>query len=339
MVRVKDALRGRFTVHLDNRGANHPRRITFSGSDDEGVVRFEFDPAVVEVPPDGGAAVQVRVMAPPPAAGERSERSLTVRAIDDGTELPAVVRLIQETSAAPVEVPVRLRLEPSALRTDDSPVAELQVVVDNRGGNRERRVRLVGHDPEKRIGFVFRSVELWVPPGVERATPAQLRAPVPPPGEQVDRTFTVTATDGRLRSSRPGTGCSGPPCRRSRPRRSGSNPKAFACATGRTPTCPSWSTTSAGLARCASACRVRIPRARSGSPSSPRSSTSGPGGSGARTCRWSRRRPRTARRACGPCGCARRTSTVPSRRPARCTSTARLRRSRRPGSPSNRSGS
>ena len=63
MVRVKDALRGRFTVHLDNRGANHPRRVTFSGSDDEGVVRFEFDPAVVEVPPDGGAAVQVRVMA------------------------------------------------------------------------------------------------------------------------------------------------------------------------------------------------------------------------------------------------------------------------------------
>ncbi len=197
VVRVKDALRGRFTLHLDNRGANHPRRVTFSGSDDEGVVRFEFDPAVVEVPPDGGAAVHVRVMAPPPAAGERSERSLTVRAVDDGTELPAVVRLIQETSAAPVEVPVRLRLEPSALRTVDSPVAELQVVVDNRAGNRERRVRLVGHDPEKQIGFVFRSVELWVPPGVERATPAQLRAAVPPSGEQVDRTFTVTATDGR----------------------------------------------------------------------------------------------------------------------------------------------
>ncbi len=88
VVRVKDALRGRFTVHLDNRGANHPRRVTFAGSDDEGVVRFEFDPAVVEVPPDGGAAVQVRVMAPPPAAGERSERSLTVRAIDDGRNSP-----------------------------------------------------------------------------------------------------------------------------------------------------------------------------------------------------------------------------------------------------------
>ena len=29
VVRVKDALRGRFTVHLDNRGANHPRRVTF----------------------------------------------------------------------------------------------------------------------------------------------------------------------------------------------------------------------------------------------------------------------------------------------------------------------
>ena len=199
VVRVKDAAHGRFTVQLDNRGSNHPRRYVMSGADDEGVVRFSFDPEVVEAPPDGGTAVYVQVTAPPPTAGERSERNLTVRAkadpADDG--LGAVVRLIHETSAAPVEVPVRLRLEPSALRTADSDLAELHVVVDNRAGHRDRRVWLAGHDPEQQIGFVFRTAELWVAPGTERATLVQLRAPVPPPGDQADRTFTVTATDGR----------------------------------------------------------------------------------------------------------------------------------------------
>ena len=94
-------------------------------------------------------------------------------------------------------VPVRIRLEPSALRTVDSPVAELQVVVDNRAGSREQRVRLAGRDPEQRIGFAFRTAELWVPAGVERATPAQVHAPLPRPGEQAIRAFTVAATDGR----------------------------------------------------------------------------------------------------------------------------------------------
>ena len=136
VVRLRDAVQGRFTVHVDNRGSNHPRRYVLSGSDDEGVVRFAFTPRTVEVPPGGGTAVQVQVTAPPPAAGERSERALTVRAAaaSDGDAGPvAVVRLLQETSPAPVEVPVRIRLEPSALRTVDSPVAELNVVVDNRG--------------------------------------------------------------------------------------------------------------------------------------------------------------------------------------------------------------
>ena len=208
VVRLRDAMQGRFTVHVDNRGSNHPRRYVLSGSDDEGVVRFAFTPRTVEVPPGGGAAVQVQVTAPPPAAGERAERALTVRAAaapDDGAGPVAVVRLLQETSTAPVEVPVRIRLEPSVLRTVDSPVAELQVVVDNRAGSRERWVRLAGRDPEQRIGFAFRAAELWVPAGVERATPAQVHAPLPRSGEQATRAFTVAATDGRHEVEAPGS--------------------------------------------------------------------------------------------------------------------------------------
>jgi hypothetical protein len=209
VLRLRDATQGRFTVHLDNRGSNHPRRHVLSGSDDEGVVRFTFTPRTVEVPPGGGAAVQVQVTAPPPPAGERVERALTVRAAaepaDGGVPPTAVVRLLQETSAAPVDVPVRVRLEPSALRTLDSPVAELQVVIDNRAGNRERRVRLAGRDPERQMGFAFRTAELWVPAGVERATPAQVHAPLPRPGEQATRAFTVAATDGRHEIEASGT--------------------------------------------------------------------------------------------------------------------------------------
>jgi hypothetical protein len=208
VVRLRDAVQGRFTLHVDNRGSNHPRRYALSGSDDEGVVRFAV-PRTVDVPPDGAVTVPVQVTAPPPAAGERSERALTVRATaeppEEGVSPVAVVRLIQETSAAPVEVPVRIRLEPSALRTLDAPVAELQVVVDNRAGNRERLVRLAGRDPERRIGFAFRTAELWVPAGVERATPAQLHAPLPRPGDQVTRAFTVTAVDGRHETEASGT--------------------------------------------------------------------------------------------------------------------------------------
>lgn len=209
VVRLRDAVQGRFTVHVDNRGSNHPRRCALSGSDDEGVVRFAFSPRTVDVPPDGTTAVAVQVTAPQPAAGERSERALTVRATadppDDGGPLVAVVRLIQETAAAPAEVPVRVRLEPAALRTLDSPVAELTVVVDNRAGNRERVVRLAGRDPERRIGFAFRSAELWVPAGVERATPARLHAPLPGPGDRATRAFSVTATDGGHETEASGT--------------------------------------------------------------------------------------------------------------------------------------
>jgi hypothetical protein len=208
-LRLRDAVQGRFTVHLDNRGSNHPRRYVLSGSDDEGVVRFTFAPRTVEVAPDGAAAVPVQITAPPPAAGERCERALTVRATaepaDRGPALTAIVRLTQETSAAPAEVPVRLRLEPSTLRTIDSPTAEVYVVVDNRAGHRDRLVRLAGRDPERRIGFAFEAAELWVPAGAERATRVRLHAPPPRPGEQTVQAFSLVATDGRRETEAAGS--------------------------------------------------------------------------------------------------------------------------------------
>jgi hypothetical protein len=162
--------------------------------------------------PDNGPAedwwtearpAEPRPVEPPPVElppGEPLRTHDTVRVTADRAEEAADpgagVRLIQETSAAPAEVPVRLRLEPSALRTDDTPVTELHVVVDNRAGPRDLRVRLAGRDPEERIRFTFGASELWVPPHTERAAPVQLHAPMPPPGGQADRTFTITVHNG-----------------------------------------------------------------------------------------------------------------------------------------------
>ena len=77
--------------------------------------------------------------------------------------------------------------------TGGDQVADLHVVVDNRAGHRERSVRLAGRDPERKIGFAFQKAEMWVPPGAERATRARLHAPLPHPGEQATRSFTVAA--------------------------------------------------------------------------------------------------------------------------------------------------
>jgi hypothetical protein len=196
VVRLQDTRHGRFSVHLDNRGCNHPQRYELSGTDDEGVVRFGFAPPVVEVPAGGGATVGVQVDSPAPAPGEQSSRRLTIRAAAGEVGVETVVGLIQRSSA----VSVRLRLEPGLLRTVDLPQAELGVVVDNRAGVRDQRLRLGGRDLEKQVTFAFRSPEVVVAAGTQQRVPARLRAPMPGAGEEVTRQFTVTATDGRHES-------------------------------------------------------------------------------------------------------------------------------------------
>ena len=342
VVRLRDALRGRFTVHRGQPWQpTTPAGHVLSAPTTRGSSRFELRPR------GGRGPARRRRRGPGAGHGPAAGRGGAGRAgaaprgrIDDGAGLVAVVRLIQETSAAPVEVPVRLRLEPSALRTIDSPVAELQVVVDNRGGQ----------------------------PGTVRA--ARRARPGEADRVRVPGRRAVGAARRRTRHARAGA-CPGAAAGRA------GGPDVHGHGDRRPPrdrVAGHWEQRAAvspiataairlepegvrvrnwpdahlsvlvdnqrGPPLCASACRVRIPRARSGSPSSPRSSTSGPGGSGARTCRWSRRRPRTARSSVpGPAGARGGRARRRRGRPARCTSTARLRRSRRPGSPSNRSGS
>ena len=200
VVRLRDSTRGQFTVHLNNQDSNYPQRYQLSGSDDEGVVRFFFTPVAVEIAPWASAPVGVRFESPAPDAGEQTNRQLKVRAVSDADTVEATVALVQQSSAAPPDAPVRLRLEPTVLRTQDSSAVELDIIVDNNAGSQNRRITFLGRDPESRLQFSFYHRELWVRAGAETRTRARLEARMPSAGEELTRQFTIVANDGRHQS-------------------------------------------------------------------------------------------------------------------------------------------
>jgi len=200
VVRLRDSTRGQFTVHLDNQDSNYPQRCQLSGSDDENVVRFSFTPTAVEVAPWSSALVGVRFESPAPDAGGQTNRQLKVRAGSDAATVEATVSLVQQSSAAPPDAPVRLRLEPTVLRTQDSSAVEVDIIVDNHAGSRNRRITFLGRDAESRIQFTFYHREVWVRPGAEARTRARLEARAPSAGEELTRQFTIVADDGSHQS-------------------------------------------------------------------------------------------------------------------------------------------
>jgi hypothetical protein len=203
VLRLRDTTQARFTVHLANPGCNHPQRYEMSGSDDEGAVRFTFTPASVEVPPGGNAVVGVQIESPAPAPGETASRQLKIRGTYEQGTVEAIAALVHQSAAA--DAPVRLRLEPAVLRTRDGTTGELDVVIDNRTGTRGHRVVLRGRDLEDTIRFAFRTLEMGVPAGSETRVRVRLSAPVPPPGDELSRQFTITAVDGSQESEVSGT--------------------------------------------------------------------------------------------------------------------------------------
>jgi hypothetical protein len=200
VVRLRDSTRGQFKLHLDNKDSNYPQHYQMSGSDDEGAVRFVVTPPMVEVAPWESALVDVRFESPAPNPGEQRNRQLNVRAAGDAGSVEATVELVQQSSAAPPDAPVRLRLEPAVLRTQDTSAVELDIIVDNHAGSQNRRITLRGRDAEARIQFSFYDREIWVRPGGEARTRARLEARVPSAGEERTQQFTIMANDGHHES-------------------------------------------------------------------------------------------------------------------------------------------
>ena len=103
---------------------------------------------------------------------------------------------VQATTAAPVDAPVVLRLDPSVVKVRDTVVGQLEVLIDNRDGRRVRRIFLTGRDPERLVRVSFSPPSLDVLPGDIGRSRVRLEAPLPEPGQEATRQVTVLAADG-----------------------------------------------------------------------------------------------------------------------------------------------
>ena len=205
LLRLRDETTGRFRIRLDNKGSNYPQRYALTGSDPERVVRFTFRRAMVEVPPMRATVIEAHFDAPPLQRGQQLHRTLTVVAASDEVKVETTINVVQERSQAPPDSPVRLRLEPSVTRTRDQTAVEVSVLVDNRRGSKDRRLFFSGRDPEGRLRFAFSEPQLYVRAGKEARLNARIEAPLPRPGEEVERAFTVVCNDGTDESEATGS--------------------------------------------------------------------------------------------------------------------------------------
>ncbi|MBX7432786.1 zinc ribbon domain-containing protein [Mycobacterium sp. Y57] len=207
-VRLRDTAKGRFTVRLDNSASNYPQRYALSATDPERIIRFGFHPGVVEVAAYRSAQASVEVDLTdvrPPSPGQQQNHTLTVAAAGDDGRVETVVNLLQQTSHAPPDEPVQLRLEPRVTRLTDQTGTKVSVVVDNRRGSKDRRVVFKGRDPEGLVRFGFSQPQLYVNAGEQTRVYAQVEAPLPEPGEAAERPFTVLCHDGTDESEAPGS--------------------------------------------------------------------------------------------------------------------------------------
>jgi hypothetical protein len=191
IVRVREDQPGQLQAIVDNGAGNQARRVTLTGRDPEGMVRFFFSPGVLEVPAGATAAAGLRVEAPSPDPGQTATRQLTIVAADGEEQATATATFMQTTSQ---EAPMTLRVEPTLVRVRDSDTGRLEVVVDNRGGRRTRRVFLGGRDPERIVHFAFSPPSLDVLAGETGTARLRIEAPQPAAGQEVSRSFTVQAT-------------------------------------------------------------------------------------------------------------------------------------------------
>ncbi|GAA3803367.1 hypothetical protein [Nocardioides panacisoli] len=199
LIRLVDSDRGSLHVQLDNRAANFARQYVLTATDPEGVVRVEFVPAAVDVPAGGSAEAEVRFAAPPPPPGKDLARQLTLTATDSEGQVGVAVTVEQSTSPPPESLPARIRLEPAEIAMADRTTAELNVVLDNRGGHEAVKFNLSGRDPGNQVGFRFEHARVAVREGSLGYVGLVVQTAPIARGESDSRPFSVVATtdDGR----------------------------------------------------------------------------------------------------------------------------------------------
>ncbi len=197
VIRVRDNPVGLARVLLDNRSGREWAHIQLSARDPEQIVSVGFDAPQVHVPPGQTAQTQLRLHAPLPELGTEATRPVTVIATDPKRRtVSAVATFVQATSASPMTT-LGVRVEPEVVRAHDADGATTQVVLDNRKGRFRVRLQLSGADPERAVGFAFGPPIVDLEAGQVRSVELRLAAWRPPPGQELTRQFTISASDGQ----------------------------------------------------------------------------------------------------------------------------------------------
>ncbi len=199
LIRLEDASEGSFRLRLDNRAANFARQYLLAGTDPEGVVRLDFVPPTVDVPPGGTAEATVRFAAPAPPPGKELSRQLVVTATDPDGQVSVPVTLAQTTSPPRESLPVRIRLEPAQVALVETTSAAVNVVLDNRGGHETVKFNLSGRDPGNEVGFNFEHARVAVRAGSLGYVRLVVETAPVPKGGSDNRPYSVVAVadDGR----------------------------------------------------------------------------------------------------------------------------------------------
>ena len=199
-VRLVDQTTGSVEVLLDNTSSNYPHNVALAGSDPEGKVTFTFSPPWLVLEPGQSATALAEFTVPEIRAGETQVRQLTITATEDNTAAEATVTVNQERTVAAA---LRLRMDPSAPRVQDSDSTVVTLIVDNRGASTARTVELEGRDPEGVVRFVFADRTLQVPADKAVTTSVRIIAKPPPSGQDSTKPFSVVAIygDGEVEAS------------------------------------------------------------------------------------------------------------------------------------------
>ncbi|MFV0459119.1 MAG: hypothetical protein ACK5MT_10195 [Actinomycetales bacterium] len=195
VVHVVDDAVARTQVSIDNRAGQDWAHVRLQARDPEGVVQVAWSEQVVQVPAGRVAHTQVQFLAPVPEPGTQTSRTVELTATDQRhRKATTQVRLEQVASPSSMST-LAISASPSLLRTNRAS-ARLTVGVDNTHGTRAVRVRVVGSDPENSIRFSIAKSLLDVPAGHRVTTEVTVKANPPGAHQEVERTFTLAATDG-----------------------------------------------------------------------------------------------------------------------------------------------
>jgi hypothetical protein len=144
--------------------------------------------------PDETRPVQVTLAVRPRelAVAQRIQVTLRVRSTVDTTRSADVPMSVVVPPSGP---PAALEARPTLVRLENRAQGAFLLRLDNRAANHPRRYTMAASDPEGVVMLDFVPPAVVVPAGETSDVMVRFAAPEPPPGKELTRQLTVTATD------------------------------------------------------------------------------------------------------------------------------------------------